>query len=445
MNAQPGRPTGMTTFSIVWVGQVLSLLGTAVSNFGLTLWAWEETGEATALALVGFFFTIPMVALNPLVGVLVDKANRKLMMMLSDLAAAATSLAILALYLTGSLEIWHLYVSAFISGSFQAFQWPAYSAAITLMLEKKHYARASAMLEMAGAASHIFAPMVAGALIGVIGLTGLLIADLISATFAIGSLLFVHIPQPLPSAAGEEEEGSFLQQVLFGFRYITARTSLLSIQLFFLIANLFQSMAFAVYAPLILARTGNDEIIFGNVQSAAAFGGLAGGLLMSAWGGFKRRIHGVLLGFIFSSLGLVVLGLGRTVPVWIGAAFFSSIFGPLINGSNQAIWQAKVPPDIQGRVFATRRLIAWLVVPLSQLIAGPLADNVLRPSMQEEGALVPVFDWLVGVGDGAGLGLLFVFAGAGAVLAGLGAYLIPAVRDAESRLPDYDEVADAAA
>ena len=179
------RPVGMKAFGVIWVGQIFSLLGTAMTHFGLTLWAYEVTGKATPLALMGFFFVFPQVVLSPFVGVLVDRSNRKLMMMLSDLAAAFTTALILILQAAGVLQIWHLYVTGTVFGIFQGFQWPAYSAAISTMLPKKHYARADGMLEMAGRASNIFAPLLAGALIVPLGLGGILAIDLASATLAI--------------------------------------------------------------------------------------------------------------------------------------------------------------------------------------------------------------------------------------------------------------------
>jgi MFS family permease len=432
----------MRRFAVVWAGQVASLLGTAISNFALTLWAYEATGRATPLALVGFFFTMPMVVLSPLVGVMVDRGNRKLMMMLSDLAAALTTLAVLLLYLTGALQIWHLYVTAAISGIFQGFQWPAYSAAITLMLPKEQYGRANGMMQLAGSGSRVFAPIVAGALLGPVGLAGLLIVDLISAAFAISTLLVVHVPQPPESEAREGREATFWQDALYGFRYIFRRPSLLGLQTIFLVGNIFAGLAFAVVGPLILARTGNDELIFGSVQSVGAIGGVVGGLTMSVWGGPKRRVHGVFLGWFFTCLfGQVALGVARSLPVWSAAMFLFSFFSPVLNGSNQAIWQAKVAPELQGRVFTTRRLIAWLAVPLSRLTAGPLVDEVLEPAMAEGGSLGRVFGWLVGEGAGAGIGLLFVVTGLLGALTGLSGYLFPGVRDVECILPDHDATA----
>lgn len=449
---------GMRTFLIIWIGQILSLLGTAVSNFGLTLWAFEASGgQATPLAMIGFCFVLPMVIFSPIVGVLVDRSNRKLMMMLSDLAAAFTTLIVLLLYMSGQLEIWHLYITAFISGTFQGFQWPAYSSAISTMLDKKDYTRASAMLGMVGPASGIFAPMIAGALIGPLGLwisasfptmaarlpgqaglVGLLALDLISAAFAIGTLLFVYIPQPARSATGEQAQGNFLQEAVFGFQYIWQRPSLMGLQLVFLVGNLFSSLGFAIYPAMILARTGSNEMVFGSLQTGNAVGGIIGGLLIGAWGGFKRRVHGVLLGWAWAGFWMMATGVSNNIIPWLIAGFLGMLFNPLINASNQAIWQAKVPPDIQGRVFSTRRLIAWFVSPVSQLIAGPLADKVFEPAMQAGGAFVPMFGGIFGTEVGAGMALLFTIAGFFAMLAGLGSYLFPTVRNVEGLLPDHD-------
>ena len=434
------RPTGMFAFVIVWIGQVISLVGTNMTGFALTIWAYEITGSATALALVGFFFVTPMLIISPIAGVIVDRYDRKLMMMISDLASGAATIGILILYSTGQLQIWHLYISGAIQGTFQTFQWPAYSAAITTMLPKSQYGRANGMMSLAESGSGIFAPLLAGALLGIIHLNGILTIDVFSFLFAVGTLLFVHIPQPKKTEEGLKGRGSIWKESAYGFRYILERPSLLGLQLVFLTGNLLFSLAYAIFAPMILARTGNDELAFASVSSAGAIGGFRGGVLMSAWGGPKTRVHGVLLGWAFSSLlGLLLMGLGRDLPVWIAASFFGAFIGPIINGSNQAIWQAKVAPDVQGRVFAIRRLIAWFVNPLSLLIAGPLADFVLEPGMRAGGPLAGSFGWLVGTGPGSGMALIFVLAGVLATLTSLAGYAFTVIRDAEKILPDHDQ------
>jgi MFS family permease len=433
----------MFGFTVVWIGQVVSLLGTSMSQFALTIWAYEVTGKATTLALVGFFFVTPMLIFSPFAGVIVDRSDRKLMMMVSDLAAGLTTILVLILYVTGNLQIWHLYITAAITGLFQTFQWPAYSAAISVMIPKEQYGRANGMLSLAESGSNIFAPLMAGALLAVIGIGGILAIDIVTFIFAVGALLLVFIPKPKVTAEGRASQGSIWKEAGYGFRYILERPSLLGLQIVFLLGNFFVGIPFAILAPMILASTQNNQLVFASVSSAGAIGGVIGGLAMSAWGGPKRRVHGVLAGWAISSLlGTVLMGLGNELVIWSAASFMGAFFVPIINGSNQAIWQAKVAPDLQGRVFSIRRLIAWFVTPAAMLVAGPLADQIFEPRMQVGGSLTDLFSGLVGMGPGAGMSLIFIFTGLLATAVGIGGYFIPAIRDAETILPDQDSMPD---
>lgn len=432
-------PTGMLAFTLIWIGQFASLLGSGMTGFGLSIWAWQATGQATALALAAFFFTGPTMLLSPLAGALVDRSNRKLVMMLSDIAAGLTTLALLILYATGHLQIWHIYVTNVIQGAFRAFQWPAYSAAMSTMLRKEDLGRANGMLYMAEAASGILAPVAAAALIGVIGIGGIFIVDIATLAFAILMLLLVHVPQPVETEAGRAGRGTLWQESGYGFRYILARPSLLGLQLTFFFFNLLLSFSGVLQAPMILSRTGNDTVTLGGVQSVAGVGMLLGGVVMSAWGGPKRRVLGVLGGMFFSALlGGALMGLGRSALVWSIAGFGSMFFLPICNGSSQAIWQSKVAPDVQGRVFATRLLIAQITAPVAMLAAGPLADRVFEPAMMPGGSLAGLFGGWVGTGPGAGMALTFVVTGFLGALVSIASYLVPHVRNAEDLLPDHD-------
>lgn len=213
MTTTTKRPTGMFGFTVVWVGQIVSLLGTSMTGFAQTLWAYEVTRSATALALVGFFFVTPLLIFSPIAGAIVDRYNRKMMMMVSDLASGLTTIVILILYTSGNLEIWHLYITAAFQGFFQTFQWPAYSAAITTMLPKEQYGRANGMMALAESASGIFAPMLAAAMMAFVGFGGILTIDIITFIFAIGALLLVEIPQPKVTEAGLESRGSIWKEV----------------------------------------------------------------------------------------------------------------------------------------------------------------------------------------------------------------------------------------
>jgi DHA3 family macrolide efflux protein-like MFS transporter len=435
------RPTGMFGFTIVWLGQIVSVLATNMSAFALTIWVFQKTGSATALGLVQVFFITPLLIITPFAGVLVDRHNRKLMMMVSDSVAGMATIAILLLQAFGVLQVWHLYVAAIFQGLGNAFQWPAYSAAISTMIPKEQLGRANGMMSLIDMGPGILAPMLAGALLPIIGLTGILSIDVVTFVLAILVLLMVHIPQPRRTEEGAQAQGNILKEAAFGFRYIFARPSLLGLQLVFFFGNLCAGVAFTVLAPMILLRTGNDSASLGLVQSAGAIGGVVGGIAMSAWGGFKRRVHGVLAGWMVSSIFFALMGLTKWIPLWIALNALSSVVIPLINGSNQAIWQSKVAPDVQGRVFSARTLIAWMTNPISPLIGGTLADFVLEPAMRAPSGLSSLFGWLVPPGPGAGMGLLIFFSCLGGILAGLIGYLVYPIRHAEEILPDHDLIA----
>jgi hypothetical protein len=323
-----------------------------------------------------------------------------------------------------------------------AFQWPAYSAAISTMVPKEQLGRANGMMSLIEAGPQVIAPILAGALLPVIQLTGVLFLDVITFLFAIGALMFVHIPQPVRTEEGvKSQSGGVLNEAAYGFKYIFARPSLLGLQMIFFFGNLFAGIGFTVLAPMILTRSGGSELAFGSVQSAGAIAAVVGGVVMSAWGGFKRRVHGVLLGWLIGGIGMAIMGFAGGLPIWVVGIALTSLVIPLVNGSNQAIWQSKVAPDIQGRVFAARRLIAWLTNPISPLIGGVLADFVLEPAAIAGTGLPSVLASIVGTGAGSGMGTLMVFCGLASALAGLAGYLSGSIRDAESILPDHDVLA----
>ncbi|MFO7545906.1 MAG: MFS transporter [Trueperaceae bacterium] len=437
------RLLGMRGFSVVWAGQVVSMLGSGMTQFAITIWAWQETGQATTLALVGFFTFGPSVLLSPIAGALVDRWNRKLVMALSDLGAGLATIVMLALYRGGALEVWHLYALGAWTGAFAAFQFPAYAAAIGSMVRKEQYARASGMLSLAESIATIGAPILAGLALATIGIGGVFAIDVVTFVIALIALSIVAIPTPPLSDEGAASRTGLWGESLFGFRYILARPSLLHLQLLYLGINLTATLGMVVSAPMVLARTGNDQLALASMEAAIGVGGVVGGLALSFWGGPQRRIYGVLFGMIGTGLlGAVPLGAGRSLAMWVPAAFLTSLFIPIVNGSNQAIWLSKVAPDVQGKVFAARRLIALLAAPLAMLAAGPLADVVMEPAMRPGGALAMSFGWLVGTGPGAGMGLMVVFSGVAMATFGVVGLVTPSVRDVETRLPDHAGVRD---
>ena len=437
------KPSGMKTFTLIWVGQVFSLFGSAMTQFALTIWAYQVTEKATVLALVGFFGFAPMVLISPIAGVLVDRWNRKLTMMISDIATGMATAILLVLYTTGNLQIWHLYVLSAFSGLFQAFQWPAYSAAISLLIPKTQYARASGMMSRAQCGAGILAPITASARLKPIGINGIMIIDLLTLALAIVTLLIAAIPAMERVLAEGEKQPSIWRDSLFGFKFIFNRPGLFWLQMIFFMGNFMASLGGVLINPMILASTGQSATMLSVVQSAGAIGGVVGGLIIASWGGFKQKVEGVLLGWMAAGLmGFMFIGTAKGVGwIWvIGNLMFAAIT-PIINASNQAIWQSKVPPQMQGRVFSVRMMIATITAPLAMLAAGPLADKVFEPALRvTTSAWSHSFGGLVGTGPGTGMALILVFSGLLMVLVGAIGYIIPSVRNIEKILPDHDTI-----
>jgi len=432
----------MIGFIVVWIGQIISILASGMSGFGLSIWMFQKTHSATAMGLMQVSFILPFLLLSPIAGVMVDRYNRKLMMMISDFAAVTATFAILILQASGHLQFWHLYVANVLYGLGNTFQWPAYTAAISTMVPKEQYGRANGLMSLMEAGPGVLAPILAGVVLATSktnGLTIILLIDVITFFIALGVLTIVHVPQPEKTVEGQNNKGSIWKEAAYGFTYIFKRRSLLGLQMIFFFGNLFSSIGFTVFAPMILLRTGNNSVIFGAVNSAEAIGGVAGGLIMSVWGGFKKRTHGVLAGWIATGIFVTIFGFGTGLAFWIPFIAAQALVGPLIDTSNQSIWQSKVAPDIQGRVFSARRLIAWSTRPIAPIIAGVMADKWLEPSMTSGTTrLAATFNNWVGNGPGSGMALLLIFCGLGSALVGLSGYFVPFIRNAESTLPDHD-------
>jgi hypothetical protein len=436
----------MKAFIAIWTGQVFSLIGTSMTSFALGIWAWKATGSATALALMGVFFTVPMMVFSPLAGAFVDRSNRKVVMALSDLAAGVMTLFILIMYLSGHLQIWQLYLAGALEGVFQTFQWPAYSAAISTMIPKDQLIRANSMIGIAESGAGILAPIFAGALLGLVGLEWIFLIDLTTLVIALSLLAWVVVPQPQITEEGLKSRGNIWQESLYGFKYIFTRPSMLGLQLIFLVGNLMSSGAMTLVTPMILARTANNANYLAWVESAAGVGGVIGAAILSAWGGPKRRFNGVAGGWLLCGVFTILFGLGRSLPVWIISFTLLAMVSNLINSSNQAIWQTKTPPDVQGRVFSIRRLIAQVASPLGMIIAAPLADKVFEPGMKLSGSpLANTFGPIFGAGVGTGMSVIMAICGLFIIISTLVGFFTPSVRNVEAIMPDYENTPPPAA
>jgi MFS family permease len=412
----------------------VSLVGSGLTSFALGVWVFERTGSVTDFALIGLAAVLPRVLLSPLAGAIVDRWDRRRVMIVADLGAGLSTMLVMALLAAGRLELWHIYALTLASAAFGTVQWPAFMAVTTLLIPKRNLGRANGMVQFGQAASEILAPALAGVLMGLIGLEGVILVDVITFAFAVGTLLLVRVPHPEPSAAPAPEKGSLWRDLTFGWRYIFARPGLRGLLLFFAAVNFLWGMVGALIVPLILSWTSRDQL--GAVISIAGVGMLIGSLIMSVWGGPRRRINGVLLFELVSGVCFMLIGLRPSFWPVAAGAFGAHVTIAIVFGSNQAIWQSKVAPEIQGRVFATQQMVARAASPLAYLLAGPLADRVFEPFMAGGGALATGVGQVLGTGAGRGIGLLFVLMGVAKIAVSLAGMLNPRIRHVEDELPD---------
>ena len=428
----------MRNFTIFWSGQLLSTIGSEMTAFAISIWVWELTHQATALSLIFFFSFTPRIVIASFAGIFVDRWNRQLLMIVGDTIVGLSTIAILLLLITNHLEIWHFYLLAAINGIFGYIQNLTGNASISMLVTKKNYARASAMNSVKFASAHVLAPALASILYYAIGFVGILGVDILTFIIAICTLLVVKIPSPDLQNLEDWIEQTILQKLTFGFKYIFQHASLLAILIYLLSFNLITNALFAIVPALILARSGDNTASLATIQTAFGFGGITSTIVLSIWGRWKRHIHGLLWGAILTQVSWMMLGLGWGLWVWSGAAFASAFFFTLLTSSNQAIWLSKIAPDIQGRVFASRSLIAQITTPLGLAIAGPLADYFFEPAMMPSGSLAGIFGGLFGTGPGAGMALQFTLFSLVGVVICLSGYAFRVLRDIDVLVPDHD-------
>lgn len=433
----PDQRSGQRTFYIVWLGQVVSLVGSGLTWFGLSIWAFLETDSVTALAMVLLASNLPRIVMSPFAGALVDRWDRRWAMILSDAGSGLGTIFIFILFLNDEATVpWLVAIAAF-SSVFQAFQWPAYQAAITVLVPKRNYQRASGMVQMAEALSQLIAPLFAAIAIVAWGVTGLVLIDVITFTFAIGTLLVVRFPKPPKSKVGEEAKGSLLSEAAFGFRYLVQRHGLFALLLFFMAINL----AFGFIGPLIVAYmlSIGTETTLGLTFTLGSTGMLVGSIIASTWKGTSHRIRGILIGGIILGTMLCTLAWTESLIIIVGSMWIGMFTIPITAAMSQSIWLAKVEPDVQGKVFAVRMMLAQALLPLAYVLAGPLADKVFVPLMTGDSIVGEWLQDIMGSGVAKGYALFFVVVGVFVVAASIVAWMYPPLRNLERDVPDADE------
>jgi DHA3 family macrolide efflux protein-like MFS transporter len=381
--------------------------------------------------------------MNPVSGALADRRDRRLLLLLSDTGSGVMSLLMAVLLFSGRLQPWHVYPIVFVKMSCTALQGPALLSSVSLLVPREQLARASGMTQTSRAVSMVIGPLAAGALIGVpwIGYGGVILFDCATFFFAVATILAVRIPNPPREAADRQ---SLLASLAFGWSYLRRRAGLFALLSLYAAINFCMAMVQVLLTPLILSFA--TPVALGTVDAVAAGGILLGSLTLTVWGGPRRRVVAIVSFLTFQGLILFLGGVQPSIPLIATAAFVFMFALPLVNGCTQVILQSKVAPDVQGRVFGVAGMISLASVPVSALLAGPLADRVFEPMFAPGGALAGSVGRLIGVGPGRGIGFLFMLLG-GLVLAVLAlASLNPRLRRLETEIPDaLPEAGEAAA
>ena len=359
----------------------MSLIGSSVAQFALVWWVTTLTGSATVLATATMVAVLPGVLLGPIAGAYVDRLSRRLVMIVADGVVALAALALAYLFWSGSMQVWHLYVVMAVRAIGGSFHWPAMQASTSLMVPKEHLSRIAGLNQTLNGVMSIAGPPLGALLLAVMPLYGIMLVDVGTAAMAILPLLFIRIPQPqrstgMQGVAANGKKRSIWADVVEGLRYVWSWPGLFMVLIAAMIINFVMAPASSLMPLLVTTHFHGNALQLGTLEAAWGVGVIAGGLFLSVWGGFRRRIYTTLLGVTLMGLGIILTGLAPSTMFWLAIAgnAIAGFMNPITNGPLFAVLQATVAPDYQGRVFTVVNSLASAMMPLSLAVAGPLAD-----------------------------------------------------------------------
>lgn len=426
------RATDWRSFLTVWFGQTASAIGTNATYYGLGIWTFQETGSTSALSLVILAALFPQLAVLPFSGTLIDRYDRRRLMLASDSGAALATAVLLVMFAGGRLTVLNLGVLVAIGSLFQGIQAPAFNAVATTLVGPGQRGRAGGLLQIGRAVPTVFGPIIAGAMVAAVGIVGVFYVDLTSFLVAVVTLALVRIPATMRTEEGQVGRGSVRGEVLAALRYLRTKPGLVYLIVYVSLAN-FALAFFNVYVFPVLLGIG-DERLLGVVAGLGSTGMIAGAALMSLWGGPSRRMPLIYAAGVVMTAGMIGFGLFRN-PVALAGSLVVLFFALAVgNSSTHPIWQSKVEEDLQGRVFSLRRFASAATMPISYLLAGPLVDRVLDPAVEPgDGGLLAA---VVGTGAGRGAAAGVLLLGLVALASTVWGWSVPALRRIETDLPD---------
>lgn len=394
-------------FFTIWTGQALSLVGSRVAMFGLIWWVTETTGSATVLALATLFAMLPQIILGPVAGALVDRWNRRIVMIVADSAIALVSLWLAYLFWTGQIAVWHVYVIMLVRELGGIFHWPAMQASTSLMVPKEHLSRVSGVNQAMNGALNIVGPALGALLLSLTEIHNIMLMDVGTAVLAITPLFFIQIPQPTPNDNGDEKS-SLWADMKEGARYLFAWRGMMLLLGLALLIKVALTPAFSLLPLLTTQHFGGDAAALAGMESTFGVGLVLGGLLLGVWGGFKRRILTTMLGIVALGICMTVIGAlpGSAIAVALAMLFVMGISVAMTDGPLFAVLQGTVAPEMQGRVFMLFGSLIALSSPVGLIIAGPVSDAI-------------------------GVQVWYITGGVLCVVGGLAGWMLPAIRAIE--------------
>ena len=410
----------MKTFMVIWFGQFISMLGSALSAFGLGIWIFQKTGSAASFAMSAVCTVLPALLFAPFAGSIADRKKRKAIILLTDSIDAFLKILIVTLLIFNKLELWMVYPLVFISGTLGAFQNPAFGASIPMLVPSDKLTRANGLLQFSSAIQNLLAPVIAGFLYPLIELKGLFIIDFVSFFFALASIAFIKIPQPLIEKTKDSLVLAAFKDLQYAWKYLIQKEGLMQLIVFFAFLNFIANLSMILLGPLMMSVYNSQA--YGNVQAGIGLAMLLGGLCSSLIPDTKNKIKRILLILALCSIGPIISGATLNWII-ITAGFFIFMFPvPYVNTLLMSIFQIKIERNVLGRVGALMTAILAAITPIAYLCAGPLADYVFEPLMNEKGR---------------GIGLIFIISGILLIISCLLMRLNKTVTSIEKRLPDY--------
>jgi DHA3 family macrolide efflux protein-like MFS transporter len=368
-------------FFAIWTGQALSLTGSRIAMFALIWWLTAETGSATVLALATLFAMLPQIVLGPLVGVYVDRWNRRVTMIVADSLIALASLGLAYLFWSGHVQVWHVYAVMLFREIGGTFHWPAMQSSTSLMVPEKHLARVSGLNQAMLGALNIVGPALGALLLSIASIYHAMLLDVVTAVLATTPLYFIAIPQPqrkLNGSAASGEKPSVRAELREGLRYLLNWRGLMLLIGGVMIVKIALTPAFSLLPLLVTDHFGGAADEFATLESALGLGVILGGLLLSVWGGFKRNTYTSLSAIFVVGLGFILLGLvpSNLFALAVVLLFITGGGAALTDGPLMAVLQKTIAPEMQGRVFMLFGSLITLTSPIGLIIAGPVTDAI---------------------------------------------------------------------